>query len=160
MTILGDIIADIRQTLSQVTVANGYHTDAGLNLHEFLDGQDARFEEEVGLGLRIEGVERNAQASSYVTAELRFTVHAWAVLEIRSRLSPLPIDALDALATDVQRALTADYQRTGLAHDTIPIRVDFQTDSGSNALAWARIEFSCPFPHDYLDPETYGTPGP
>jgi len=158
VSIRSDIVDDLLAAVQQVTVANGYRTDLGLNVRHWLDGDPGFERTQQGCVVRVLGGAPTEQASGTTQQVLRVSLHAWKLHRVREQgQHDGAFAVLEPLLADLEQAVAADYSRGGRAYDTRFGTYDFVEERGdSEVLLRVDLDLEVVFPHDYGDPESYG----
>lgn len=147
------IVADLVAALEAVTAANGYQTDLGLQVETVFDATSRFGTGRFGATVQPEGGTRR-DAQEFASEVLQVQVVAWAALSRDPRTSQEPNgwDLIDALCSDVARALVVDPSRGGLAHDTRLVAWNWQPGEDDQATIWVTWSVQVDYDHRYEDP--------
>jgi len=152
MTVRESILENLRTTLEQITVANGYHNDI-VSVQRWRQSGNSLLNVPC-IVINAGPEEKEPVPNPFTTC--RFTVYldVW----MRQDAADLqPTDALlNSLLGDIEKALMVDYTRGGFAKDTnIKSNVLFETLEGQ-PQAGIVIELEIIYQHKQDDPEVSG----
>lgn len=145
MSIRSDIIADIKTTLETITVTNGYNNTVKLVSERLKIPDELHADEFPALFI----VDSNEVKKDNDVDELKNELSIIITGYVKDSNNPTPV--LRTLLDDVEKALSVDRFRGGLAINTLP--ADIKTDNGT-LLPYAVFDFT--FNIIYF--QKYGTP--
>lgn len=157
MSLRRQIVDSVVAAVRQVTVANGYDTDAGRSVKVAFDGVIERVgTAELGVTVTPTQATRSEQGSGKVLSQLEVTLYGWTAFPRRDGVKDQyeVWQRLDDLAGDLERAVTLDHTRSGLAHDTLPTTTAYVVDPDNDAIAWVAVTLSILHEHQFTDPRS------